>query len=101
MGEARPRSEVGCPAAAFAREQPACLIYSPSSNIFWRWLGVGRKRRDWLGWESSKKTGFGGKVDLGMDGDIALRAQGMGLTRNGDGDTGTKRSAPAQTKPEF
>lgn len=61
MGEARPRSEVGCPAAALAREQPARLIYSSSSNIFWRWLGVGWERRDWLGWENSKKPGLGGR----------------------------------------
>lgn len=61
MGEARPRSEVRCFAVAFPWEQPACLLDSPSSNIFWRWLGVGWERRDWLGWESSKKPGLGGR----------------------------------------
>ena len=45
-------------------------------------MGVGWERRDWQGWESNKETDFGGEenVDLGMDRDTSLRAQGIALT---------------------
>lgn len=103
VGEARPRSEVGCPAAASVQEQPASLVYSPSSNIFLEvvggWGGVGEEALAGLGaWQ---ETRFGGKVDLGIDADSAVRAQGMGQTATETEVQGQRRSASAQTKPEF
>ena len=40
--------------------------------------GVREEGLVWLG--QQHKTAFGGTVDLGLDGDIAVRAQGRGLT---------------------
>ena len=80
--EARQGREVPCPAAAFAPEQAGVSVTS-SQHFFWcRCLGVGWERRDWQGWESNKETDFGGEenVDLGMDRDTSLRAQGIALT---------------------
>lgn len=79
--EARPGREVPCPAVTFTPEQAGVCLQFPTF-FWWRCLGVGSERRDWLGWESDKETDFGGEenVDLGMDRDTALSAQGIALT---------------------
>lgn len=62
------------------------------------WGGVGEEALAGLGaWQ---ETRFGGKVDLAIDADSAVRAQGMGQTAT-ETEVQGQRIAPAQTKPEF